>query len=141
MNDHEKDRIAAAFHQLRPDWPAKSLRTLLDRPVLTDRARRDVIVALGWVSAEENTSSPARVLENGPWWKAAGVTGEVTKRHATTATACHTCGRELSDSCCDAPTNRPAPSATYSEHAAQARNTLRHLPDLRHILPTPEETP
>jgi hypothetical protein len=127
MKDHEKDRIAAAFHQLRPDWPTKSIRTLLDRPTLTDRARRDVIVALGWVSAEEGTATPARVLENGPWWKAAGTTGEVTRRHATPASACHTCGREMhaADLVCDQPTARPNPSAAYTDHAATAKAMLR----------------
>lgn len=69
MNEYEIDRIAAAFHQLRPDWPTKQLRTLLtDR--LADRPRRDVAVALAWVASESGSASPYRVLENGPWWRA-----------------------------------------------------------------------
>lgn len=74
MNDHEAQRIAAAFHQLRPDWPASSLLTLI-RKNLLDRPRRDVAVALAWVACESGTATPARVLETGPWWRAAGVDG------------------------------------------------------------------
>lgn len=127
MNDHEKDRIAAAFHQLRPDWPAKSIRTLLDRTTLTDRARRDVIVALGWVSAEEGTATPARVLENGPWWTAAGVTGTVTKRHPTPTTACTNCGGDLG-ACCEYPSSRIEPSIDCAARAAEARDLLHGGP-------------
>ena len=79
MNDHEAQRIAAAMHAARPDWPTASLLTLL-RKNLIDRPRRDVFVALAWVASEPNTATPARVLEIGPWWRAAGVEGQSTKR-------------------------------------------------------------
>lgn len=75
MNDHEKTRIAAAINQLRPDWPAASLRSLLDRPAISNRPRRDVAVALAWIACETTTQTPARVLESGPWWKAAHIEG------------------------------------------------------------------
>lgn len=71
MNIHEAERIANAINVLRPDWPVASLRTLLARPELTRRPRRDVLVALAWVAAEAETETPARVLESGPWWTAA----------------------------------------------------------------------
>lgn len=93
MNNHEIDRIAASMHQLRPDWPVASLRTLITNK-LGDRPRRDVAVALAWVACEPTTTTPARVLETGPWWKAAGVEGGAHKldpydpnRH------CHACGK------------------------------------------------
>lgn len=79
MNDHEIDRIAAAMHAVRPDWPAQQLRTLL-RDKLADKPRRDVFVALAWVACESGTASPYRVLETGPWWKAAGVEGASSNR-------------------------------------------------------------
>lgn len=79
MNDHEAQRIAASMHQLRPDWPASSLLTLI-RKSLMDRPRRDVTVALAWVACEANSHTPARVLETGPWWRAAGIEGGTTKR-------------------------------------------------------------
>lgn len=78
MIDHERDRLAAAMHQLRPDWSVRQLLTLLNEPSLRDRPRRDVIVALSWVAAESGTASPYRVLEAGPWWRAVAVDGQVT---------------------------------------------------------------
>jgi len=74
MNEFEVQRIAAAMNHLRPDWPVASLRTLITEK-LGERARRDVAVALAWVACESNTATPARVLEAGPWWKAAAVDG------------------------------------------------------------------
>ena len=73
MDEHEIGRIAAAMNQLRPDWPVKSLRTMLNNPLLKDRPRRDVCVALAWIACEPNTATPGRVLEAGPWWRAAAV--------------------------------------------------------------------
>lgn len=99
MNEHERDRIAAAMHQARPDWPLKSIRTMLDRPQLADRPRRDVFVALAWVACEPATRSPARVLEAGPWWKAAGVEGQAQQREPfDRSTFCGICG-EPRDRC------------------------------------------
>jgi len=80
MNEHEIDRIASAFHVLRPDWPHASLRTFITKN-LADRPRRDVCVALAWVACETNTTSPARVLTAGPWWRAVAVEGDVTTTH------------------------------------------------------------
>lgn len=77
MNEHEAERIAAAAHQLRPDWPTSSVLTLIRRSLM-DRPRRDVAVAIAWIACEAGTATPARVLESGPWWKAAGVDGQTT---------------------------------------------------------------
>lgn len=91
MDDHEAQRIAAAAHQLRPDWPVASLLTII-RKNLIDRPRRDVAVALAWVACETNTANPARVLEAGPWWKAAGVEGKSSHRdNPEPADRCTTC--------------------------------------------------
>lgn len=79
MNEHEIERIAAAMHHMRPDWPVASLRTLISKR-LADRPRRDVAVALAWVACESGTATPVRVLEAGPWWKAAGVEGSTHQR-------------------------------------------------------------
>lgn len=73
MNAHEAQRIARCINTLRPDWPIASLLTLLDRDDLKHRPRRDVLVALGWVACESESLTPARVLEAGPWWRAAAV--------------------------------------------------------------------
>jgi hypothetical protein len=79
MNTHEAERIAAAMHEARPDWPTSSVLTLI-RKSLLDKPRRDVFVALAWVASEPNSHTPARVLESGPWWRAAGVEGATSKR-------------------------------------------------------------
>jgi hypothetical protein len=81
MNEVEISRIAAAISDLRPDWPAASIRSLLNRPELKNRLRRDVAVALTWVACEADTKTPARVIEAGPWWRAAAVEGDVTTTH------------------------------------------------------------
>jgi hypothetical protein len=73
MNENEIARIAAAIHELRPDWPVASLRSLLARHELASKSRRDVAVALAWVACEAESKTPARVIESGPWWRAANV--------------------------------------------------------------------
>lgn len=79
MNDHEAQRIAAAMHEMRPDWPTASLLTLI-RKHLIEKPRRDVAVALAWVACESNTATPARVVGAGPWWRAAGIEGGAANR-------------------------------------------------------------
>ena len=97
MNEHEIERIADAMHRLRPDWPIKQLRTLLSDDRLADRPRRDVTVALAWVACESGTANPYRVLESGPWWKAAGIEGTSTQGRnlwPDDAHRCRTCSRD-----------------------------------------------
>lgn len=99
MNEHEIGRIAAAMNQARPDWPLKQLKTLLADARMVDRPRRDVFVALAWIASEPNSASPYRVLESGPWWRAAGVEGATTRREVLTpAERCGTCS-ESRDRC------------------------------------------
>lgn len=96
MNQHERERIAAAMHHLRPDWPLRQLLTLLATPQLTDRPRRDVVVALAWVACESNTASPYRVLESGPWWRAAAI-DEPGSRQREPGPWCSVCGQPMSN--------------------------------------------
>lgn len=128
MNENERDRIAAAIHQLRPDWPASSIRTLIDRPRLRDRPRRDVAVALAWIACESGTQTPARVLESGPWWQAAGVEGS-DNGGAVTA------GRLDPDGTCDTCSQPPHRHGPTSGHdfistldAARRRDTQPKRP-------------
>lgn len=94
MDTHEIARIAAACNALRPDWPIRQLQTLLTDERMVNRPRRDVTVALAWVACESGTSSPYRVLETGPWWKAAGIEGAATNREPFDQSAfCRTCGK------------------------------------------------
>lgn len=66
----EIDRLAAMAHELRPDWPLRSLLTYLARNHAT-RAYRDLAVALAAVATDSATQTPKRLEESGPWWKAA----------------------------------------------------------------------
>jgi hypothetical protein len=103
MNDYEAERIAAAINVLRPDWPVRSLITLMGREQLKHRPRRDVLVALAWVASETNSSTPARVLEAGPWWKAVAIeTPNASHRQPPRLGAdreCRTHVGEYADSC------------------------------------------
>jgi hypothetical protein len=126
MNTGEIDRIAAAVNVLRPDWPVKSLRTLLERPELVHRPRRDVAVALTWVACESVTTTPARVLEAGPWWRAAAVESVgIAPRNPRPADACWNCGKTRTSDCCERPSRRPErPGALPPEYlAARGRTT------------------
>lgn len=131
MNEHEAQRIAASVHELRPDWPCSSLLTLI-RKNLIQRPRRDVMVAFAWVACEPATSTPARVLEAGPWWRAAGIEGTATSMPPKREEACFDCGRYVAACVCSAdpdeprgPTTRaPGKNPRNAEHAKAAREAL-----------------
>jgi hypothetical protein len=129
MNDNEKDRIAAATNALRPDWPTKSIRTLLDGPQLTNRSRRDVAVALAWVACDSASKTPARVLEAGPWWAATNTEDSPAIRPPKPSEACADCGRREDDhSQWSEHTYRPLSQASRNrttEGAALARALIR----------------
>lgn len=104
MNITAINRTAAAINALRPDWPVKSLATLLARPELGSRDWRDVTLALAYVACDPASVTPARVLESGPWWTslanpAAGtpaVRAAPCPEHGTgTAIACPECAAEF----------------------------------------------
>ena len=67
MNKIEASRLAAAAHALRPDWPAQSVLTLLGQTA--GWAYRDAAVQLAWLATDEETTTPARLLQDGPWRK------------------------------------------------------------------------
>lgn len=136
MNEHEAARIAAAMHHLRPDWPVKSLMTLL-MTKLADRPRRDVAVALAWVACESNSATPARVLEPGPWWRAALIEApnsmtrqppkrdEQCPRHAGEwHDACRLCAAERIAKAEEEPSEPVEPQSTASGYAAAIRGQL-----------------
>lgn len=92
MNEHEIERIAAAFHTLRPDWPAASLRTMLTKRA-AHMPRRDVCVMLAWIACEPASATPARMFETGPWKRAAAVEGEQSPRNPRPGEVCHACSK------------------------------------------------
>lgn len=122
MNDHEIQRIAAAMHAARPDWPATSVATLI-RKHLADRPRRDVFVALAWIASEPATSTPARVLEAGPWWKAAAADVTFTTGHQHVAKVYGTTDGDPREVCaeCSLHRNECARRAATNGHAFRSR--------------------
>lgn len=70
MTKIELHRLAGALATLRPEWPPASLQTFLERH-FAHRPLRDAAVVLVSCALDPATSTPARVLEAGPWWKAA----------------------------------------------------------------------
>jgi hypothetical protein len=64
----ELARLAAAITVLRPDWPAVSIRTLLDKPTHRDRPIHDLTVALAWIATDGHSHTPGRLDKHGPWW-------------------------------------------------------------------------
>lgn len=89
INDNDLQRLAAAIHALRPDWPAASLHTYLHAKH-AGRSYRDLAVALAWVAADSASKTPARLDENGPWWVAA--TAAAGTPQPDRFTACPHCG-------------------------------------------------
>ncbi len=107
MNRTEVERIAKAINGLRPDWPWNALCTFIEGH-LTDRAYRDVAVALAFVACDPDTRTPKRVLEAGPWWHV----GPPSARHTEPGivTYCEH-GRPSGSHCpdCTQPVERPTP--------------------------------
>lgn len=63
----ELEHLAAMANALRPDWPIRSLLTHLTANHGT-RSYRDLAIALAWIATDPDTQTPARLLEQGPWW-------------------------------------------------------------------------
>lgn len=64
--------VASVANLLHPDWPVRSVRTHLD----THHAARpgyQLLVAAVACYGDPATATPARLGENGPWWRAAYV--------------------------------------------------------------------
>jgi hypothetical protein len=106
MDLTDTTRLAAIINCIRPDWPQASLTTAITKH-LSHRTFRDVLIALAWVAADPNTATPARVLEQGPWWDAVAAGNNqapATPTNSTLDGRCkcglwvvrgegHTCGR------------------------------------------------
>jgi len=69
MDETQTERLAAAMHALRPDWPLTSLHTFIADKLAPIYAYRDAAIALTYVATDVD-STPSRVLEGGPWWDA-----------------------------------------------------------------------
>lgn len=127
MNDNEIERVAAAINALRPDWPSASLRTLITNK-LGSRPRRDVAVALTWVACDSTTKTPARVLEAGPWWRAAAFDVEHVQRPPRKSEDCPKHPGNWRDSCHGCAADRLADDdTTYNPRRTQAGDRIATL--------------
>jgi len=127
MNANEISKLAHAINELRPDWPTSSLKTWITNN-LGRRSFRDAAVALVWVALDIRgdgsyaTDKPARVLEAGPWWRAAaaGEQGDVVPRNPSRDEACPVCSRFAGSCACtreelDSARRPPADPTRYVE--------------------------
>lgn len=64
----EAQRLAAALNQLRPDWGASGLMTVIGDQRLVHRPMVDVAVAFVALALDPQTRKPTRIFETGPWW-------------------------------------------------------------------------
>lgn len=118
MNDNELRRLAHAINDLRPDWPISSLTTFMQRTML-NRTYRDAAVALAWIATDTKadgthaSDTPKRVLEAGPWWRAATIENPEAQRpeRPRRETQCTRCGGRLPDCAC----KREHLAATYDD--------------------------
>ena len=107
-SDNEVQRLAAMTNAIRPEWPVKSLVTLLARDHAA-RPYRDLAVALAWIATDARTKTPARLSEAGPWWTATSMTegqGPTQSRMRCAEHSEHHAGH--CPSCVEAAVPRPA---------------------------------
>ena len=67
MDQHDARRIAETGNALRPDWPVRSLMTLLAEHRHKDPL--DVHLAVVWIAYDSSIQSPAILRSDGPWWR------------------------------------------------------------------------
>jgi hypothetical protein len=132
LDNNEIQRLAGMGNALRPDWPARSLSTFIERN-LSARTYADIAVALAWVATRTKTDTPRLLLEAGAWWKAAATEAghvprpprkaEECKTHAGQwANACHGCASDRLAGDRTTPPNLRRPDA--SNHLARVRAEL-----------------
>lgn len=109
MTPTEIRRLAHAINALRPDWPISSLTTFIEKTDLRRQPYRDAAVKLAWVAVDIKpdgtpaSETPKRVLEAGPWHRAALIESPNSGRPQPPKReeACRTCGRHLDACICD----------------------------------------
>ena len=67
MDQHDARRIAETANALRPDWPIRSLMTILAEHRNKDAL--DVHLAVVWIAYDSSIESPAILRAEGPWWR------------------------------------------------------------------------
>lgn len=141
MNETEAQRLAHAINNLRPSWPISSLTSFIKRN-MSSRNYRDASVALVFVALDADaagnyvTQTPKRVLENGPWWKAAELSGTTqlgTRRPPKRDQECRKHPGQYAEHCAPCATDRlaydfaesPEPVTTDKSGPDLVRDELR----------------
>jgi hypothetical protein len=98
MTPQELDRCATVAALLRPEWPLGSLKTWFVKfsAKHAHRAYIDTLHAIVACYLDPATTTPARLAENGPWWRAApNAQPERKITMGTDAQLCRQCHRVL----------------------------------------------
>lgn len=129
MNQTETQRLAHAINELRPTWPISSLASFISRN-LASRNYRDAAVALVFVALDADAAgnyvsqTPKRVLERGPWWKAAEVSGTAhlgIRKPPKRSEECETHPGQYADNCAPCQTDKLAYDADPKEKPVSNR--------------------
>lgn len=62
------DALIAVVRDLRPDWPAASVRAALTDPSVRSRPYPDVALAVLALARDPESRSAGRLVASGPWW-------------------------------------------------------------------------
>jgi len=122
MTTHEeRQRLAAMGNALRPDWPARSLYTLLTNdPALANRSYNELVCAAADCWSDPDTKTPKRLGEPGPWW-IKHIAKSAKTLNANAIRRCPDCGGYHSPACeCDPPENE----RSHGRGAAKAKAAL-----------------
>lgn len=137
--NNEIQRLAGMANALRPDWPARSVASILQRDHGA-RAYQDLAIALAYVATDPATKTPARLAEAGPWWLATSSTPTVPEVGPGRAPRCTRDGHEheRASSCrlCASERLAPTPSVYRDDEPATASDR-RPMPRI----PAREDTP
>lgn len=119
LETNQLQRLAAMANVLRPDWPTNSLYSFLAKHQ-AHRTYRDLAVALAYIAADQQTKTPARLNENGPWWTATRDPNTAPQPRPVT---CQTCGQiHTRLEGCKEPREPASPDA-----ASKARDLYRQM--------------
>jgi hypothetical protein len=123
LETNHLQRLANAGNALRPDWPTGSLYSHLAKHH-AHRAYRDLAVALAFVAADNTTTTPARLLEHGPWWHATAAKRSTADVYRSAK--CDVCGGRHSPGGEHNPRDHERPDdARRAEHLAACRAAVQ----------------
>lgn len=125
MNETAISRVARAVHELRPEWSRSGIESVI-RTRLIHRTYSEVAIAFVAVATDQETKTPGRVCEPGPWWKTSmlGELGSVPAVGPGNRTRCDKPGHEYepADNCRACAADR---KATQRPHTPRTQPNTR----------------